>query len=72
MRVYTVVDHTRNSTNHLAVGYEEAIQAHLLHFGLLYLEKEPTVTVQDLKDVKDRSIICWNLTCCLIGATKLD
>ena len=71
MRVFTVLDHTGESTNHFAVGAEEAIQAHLVHFGLLGLEKSPTVTVQDLIDVKDRSIICWDIECCLVGAVEI-
>jgi hypothetical protein len=71
MKVYTIRDHAGCESTHLAVSSEAAIQAHLFHYGLLYLEGEITiVSVKELIDV-ERSSICWEPTCCLIGATNV-
>ena len=72
MLVYTVTDHTGESTKHLAASKESAIQAHLVHFGLIYLNQEPEVDngipLSEFKDNRDQ--ICWDTICCLVGATK--
>jgi len=71
MKVYTVIDYTGEKTKHLAVSKEAAIQAHLVHYGLFYLKKEPAVDEgKDLSEFKDRSEICWDVYCCLAGASK--
>ena len=71
MKVFTVTDHTGETTKHLALNKEFAIQAHLIHFGLIWLEKEPIVDEgEDLINFKNnRSEICWDKYCCLAGAT---
>lgn len=70
MLVYTVEDHTGAITIHLALNKESAIQAHLMHFGLRYLEVYPNVSEGvPLSEIKDRSIICWDVHCALAGAT---
>jgi len=70
MLVYTVTDHTGEITKHLAVDKEGAIQAHLIHFGLLYLKEEPLVSegVSLSEYKKDRSEICWELGCALVSS----
>jgi len=71
MKVFTVIDHTGETTKHLAVNKLSAIQAHLVHFGLSYLEKEPKVDggieLSNFKDNRDE--ICWDIYCCITGAT---
>ncbi len=72
MKIYTTTDYTGATCKHMACGKKEAIQAHLHHFGLFYLKDEFEIVKQELEDIKDRSIVCWDVTCCLIGATKLQ
>lgn len=73
LHVYKVKDYTGEETVHLASGKIAAIQAHLIHFGLIYLEKEPEVSEPIfLKDIEDRSIICWEPYCCLAGACTYE
>lgn len=71
MKIFTVTDHTGATTKHLAINKISAIQAHLVHFGLSYLEKEPIVdngiTLSNIK--YNRTEICWDKYCCLTGAT---
>jgi hypothetical protein len=43
--VYKVTDHTGAESSHEAVNEEGAVQAHLVHYGLLYLCKEPKVEI---------------------------
>lgn len=70
MKVYTVRDYAGETTTHLAVDFKAAVQAHLIHFGLLYLKREiGVVCIKELKEVKDRSTVCWDKYCCLAGAT---
>lgn len=70
MKVFTVTDHTGETTKHLAVNKESAIQAHLVHFGLFYLKEEPKVNEgKDLSNFKNsRDEICWDTYCCMAGA----
>lgn len=68
MKVYTVRDHTGEETIHLATDFFAAVQAHLTHFGLLYMKEVKLVSVRELIDVKDRNSICWHTRCVLAGA----
>lgn len=71
MKVYTTRDYAGCESTHLAVSSEAAIQAHLFHYGLLYLKGEITiVSIKELIDVKLPSV-CWEPMCCLIGATEV-
>lgn len=65
--VYDVEDHTGEETRHLAVNKDAAVQAHMIHFGLLRLEKEPKVSEgRQLSEFSgERHTICWELCCCL-------
>jgi len=70
MKVYTLRDYTGCESTHLAVSYRSAIQAHLVHYGLLYLKGEiEIVNIKELRDIKDRSTICWDLSCTLAGTS---
>ena len=69
MKVYRIRDYTGCESTHLAHNFESAIQAHLVHYGLLWLKGTvEQVSIQELKEVKDRSTICWNAQCCLAAA----
>ena len=71
MRVFTVKDHTDSESIHLAIDKDSAIQSHLVHFGLLGLYEVPEVDKGiPLKDWRDRSRICWDTYCCLVGASE--
>jgi len=73
MLVYTVKDHTGEETTHLAISKESAIQAHLIHFSLLYLLSVPEVSEGILlSKIKDRKTICWDPNCCIVGATDYN
>jgi len=71
MLVYKVKDHTGEETLHLAVNKVSAIQAHLVHFGLAYLKEVPQVSDGVcLEGIPNRNTICWDVYCCLAGATS--
>ena len=69
MKVRTVRDYTGMESTHLSTNNESAIQAHLTHYGLLYLKEDPEITkTQELSEIEDRKTICWNTICCLAAA----
>lgn len=72
MLVYDVKDYTGAESRHLAIDKEAAIQAHLIHYGLLYLKEPPEVSngIPLSKFKNNRKTICWDLSCCLAGGTK--
>ncbi len=74
MKVFEVTDHTNSKSIHLSVNKEAAIQAHLYHYGLLGLDKEPQVNdgipLEDWK--KKRDTICWDSVCVLIASSILN
>lgn len=73
MKVYTLRDYTGCESTHLAIDLKAAIQAHLMHYGLLGLNGDiKEVSCKEPSEIKDRSTICWNLTCCLVAATNLS
>ena len=71
MKVYKLKDYTGSESTHLAINKDSAIQAHLQHYGLLSLPGDIHVIEEiELKDLKDRSTICWEPLCVLVGATN--
>ena len=69
MLVYDVIDHTGAKSRHLCVNKISAIQAHLIHYGLSYLQEPPKVSDGIPLIELYRSSICWDLFCCMAGAT---
>jgi len=70
MLVYTVTDYTGAQSTHLAASKESAIQAHLVHYGLIGLQYTPKVDDGiPLSEVK-RDLICWDTSCCFVGASE--
>ena len=47
MTKYKVTDYTGESTIQEAPDTEEAIQRHMIHFGLLWLREDPAVEVTE-------------------------
>lgn len=45
VRLWQVTDYTGAKSVHYAVGAEHAIQKHLVHYGLLFLEEKPRAQV---------------------------
>lgn len=69
MKIHVIKDYTGVTSTHLAMNFEAAVQAHLVHYGLLHLKgKVELISVKELIEVEDRDTICWNLNCCLAGA----
>lgn len=69
--VYDVEDYTGEKTIHLCVNKESAIQAHLMHYRLLYINGWIKVTgTRKLKDVKNRNEVCWDAYYCLAAVTE--
>lgn len=69
MKVYTLRDHKGSESTHLAIDFDAAIQAHLMHYGLLGLYGDiEEISCKELSEIKDRSTICWDLNCCLVAA----
>jgi len=74
MEVYVVQDHStcRAKSIHFAVDEEAAIQAHLVHYGLLGLDERPKVRcVGGLPRIR-RDRICWDVRCVLTGASVVE
>uniref|UniRef100_A0A6M3LN01 Uncharacterized protein n=1 Tax=viral metagenome TaxID=1070528 RepID=A0A6M3LN01_9ZZZZ len=73
--IYKVTDHTGECTRHLVIGKEEAIQAHLIHYGLCGLNHEPTVEeegpLERWKWDGVRREICWDKFCCQVAFEKV-
>lgn len=71
MAVYDVEDYTKAKSTHLSVNKESAVQAHLMHYGLLYISGWiKVVRVRELREVKNRDTVCWDSHCCLVVATE--
>ena len=73
MKLYTIKDYTGAQSTHLAVSAESAVQAHMMHHGLLYLRgRVEVLKVEELIDIEDRSTICWEPRCCMMGTIEYD
>ena len=71
MAVYDVEDYTGEKSIHLSVNKESAIQAHLMHYGLFYINGwVKVVRIRKLIEIKNRDSICWDSHCCLVAATE--
>jgi hypothetical protein len=73
MKVYEVTDQYGSMSIHFSVSKEAAIQAHMIHFGLLWLEGDVQVsdglTLDEWHNAgRERDEICWDKFCCLVGA----
>lgn len=72
-QVFDVTDHSGATSRHLAVDKESAIQAHLIHYGLMYLQEDPNVSngvlLSDFKE--SRESICWDKNCCIVAASEV-
>lgn len=73
MKVYSLIDYTGSKSVHLAKNFDSAVQAHLQHYGLLHLSGNIKQTeVRDLKNIKDRSSICWDSFCVIAGVSNYE
>ena len=73
MKVHTLRDYTGCESTHLAIDFEAAVQAHLMHYGLCGLNGDiEEIDCKELSEIEDRNTICWDLNCCLVAATDLS
>jgi len=64
-KAFVVIDHTNEKSIHMALGREGAIQAHMVHYGLLCLNQEPRVRSTRSLPQQRRERLCWDSLCLL-------
>ena len=71
VKAFVVIDHTKAKSIHMALNKDGAIQAHLIHYGLVGLDLEPKVRCTNRLPMMRRERMCWD-SLCLLGSMSCD